>query len=259
MELEGRRAAMRAVLTYHSIDDSGSPISVHPQTFARHMAWLASGRVRVTTVDELARLPDDVDAVALTFDDAFENFGTQAAPLLRAHGLPVTLFVVTDRAGGTNRWHGRVDDGIPVLPLLDWPALERLAASGVSLGAHTRTHPDLTALGPAALHDEIDGSADVLHSRTGTRPTAFAYPYGRLTPDVARCASARFTWACTTEFSPLHAGTDAAMLPRLDMYYFRRAGALEAWGTARFDRQLAIVRQRRRWRRLLTNAWTGRA
>ena len=42
---------MRAILTYHSIDESGSPISVDPDAFRRHVRWLASGRVRVTTPD----------------------------------------------------------------------------------------------------------------------------------------------------------------------------------------------------------------
>ena len=38
---------MRAVLTYHSIDDSGSPISVRRDAFQRHVKWLASGQVAV--------------------------------------------------------------------------------------------------------------------------------------------------------------------------------------------------------------------
>ena len=38
---------MRAILTYHSIDDSGSPISIAPADFRRHLDWLTSGRVPV--------------------------------------------------------------------------------------------------------------------------------------------------------------------------------------------------------------------
>ena len=128
---------MRAVLTYHSIDDSGSPISVSPEAFERHVRWLASGRVQVTTIDDLAACSVDAQAVALTFDDGFENFATRAAPLLTAQGFPVTLFVVTDRVGGTNQWNGRPAPGIPTLPLLDWGALEKLVTAGVTLGAHT--------------------------------------------------------------------------------------------------------------------------
>ena len=56
----------------------------------------------------------------------------------------------------------RASPGIPVLPLLDWPALRRLREQGLSLGAHSRTHVDLTNLTQRLLEDEIRGSADAI-------------------------------------------------------------------------------------------------
>ncbi|TFG50637.1 MAG: polysaccharide deacetylase, partial [Gemmatimonadales bacterium] len=44
---------MRAILTYHSIDDSGSPISVAPEQFRAHVRWLQSGVIRVVPLAEL--------------------------------------------------------------------------------------------------------------------------------------------------------------------------------------------------------------
>ena len=84
---------MRAILTYHSVDESGSPISIAPAAFRRHVAWLAAHGPRVVSVDELLRLPPTAAAVALTFDDAFVNFADLAWPLLREHRLPATVFV----------------------------------------------------------------------------------------------------------------------------------------------------------------------
>jgi peptidoglycan/xylan/chitin deacetylase (PgdA/CDA1 family) len=110
---------MRAILTYHSIDESGSAISISESVFRGHVSWLARGGVRVVSLDALMRLPADANAVALTFDDGFVNFGDIAAPLLADHGLPSTLFVVSDAVGKTNRWPGRADRGIPELPLLN--------------------------------------------------------------------------------------------------------------------------------------------
>ena len=69
---------MKAILTYHSIDPSGSPISVSPDAFEAHVRWLSTGRVRVVPLEELGQLSADVDAVAITFDDGFENFSTHA-------------------------------------------------------------------------------------------------------------------------------------------------------------------------------------
>jgi len=231
---------VRAILTYHSIDDSGSAISVPASVFARHVAWLRSGRVRVTSIPELLTLPPEADAVALTFDDGFCNFAVDAAPLLQE--FPVTLFVVTDHVGRSNEWGGRPARGIPTLPLLDWPALARLADSGVTLGAHSRTHPDLATISPAAINDELAGCAERLQKEIGVAPELFAYPYGSVTPAAVAAVAARFRWACTTELRSLGVHERMAELPRIDMYYFRQPGQLESWGTARFHAYLAARR-----------------
>jgi peptidoglycan/xylan/chitin deacetylase (PgdA/CDA1 family) len=231
---------MRAILTYHSIDESGSPISMSEPVFRAQIAWLARAAVRVVSLDTLLRLPPDTDAVALTFDDAFVNFGDIAAPLLAEHGLPATLFVVTDAAGGTNRWKARVDRGIPELPLLNWESLGRLSEQGVVLGAHTRTHPDLARTSRDQLHDEIAGSAERIELETGTVPSAFAYPYGSVTDAAVSLVATRFTWGCTTEMRSVTTKEARALLPRLDMFYLRSPGQLERWGTIGFRLHLSL-------------------
>lgn len=225
---------MRAILTYHSIDESRSAISVTREAFERHVEWLGSGAVRVTTVDELMTLPDDADAVAITFDDAFESVATIAAPLLRERSLPATVFVVTEHVGQTNSWGGRSSPGIPVMPLLDWPSLARLSESGLTLGAHSRTHLDLTKVDLETLRDEIQGSVDTLERKTGVRPSCFAYPYGRANSTVAAVAASVCTQAFTAELRPIGTGDSRFLLPRLDAYYFQAAGRLESWGSSRW-------------------------
>ena len=225
---------MRAILTYHSIDDSGSPISVSPHVFARHVQWLGSGAVRVTRLEHLLAVSDATDAVAITFDDGFRSVEEIAAPLLREHGLPATVFVVTDHVGGTNAWSGSSPANIPVLPLLDWNGLARLTNAGMSLGAHSRTHPDLTAVPLARAQDEIEGSLTALERRTGVRPSSFAYPYGRINDAVVRVAAAACECACTAELRPIEALDDRWRLPRLDAYYFQGDGRLESWGRPRW-------------------------
>ena len=240
---------MRAILTYHSIDDSGSPISVGTAAFHRHAAWLRSGRVRVTALPDLLQLDPDADAVAITFDDGFANFATLAAPALA--GLPVTLFVVTDHVGRSNDWGGTPQPGVPVLPLLDWPTLRRLAAAGVTVGAHTQTHPDLTSLPPERVRGELSGSAERIRGEIGIRPEVFAYPYGQTSPDVVSAVRDTFEWACTTELRMLAPRVSGVELPRLDMYYFQAAGRLEAWGSPGFHAYVSLRRALRRGGRLL--------
>jgi peptidoglycan/xylan/chitin deacetylase (PgdA/CDA1 family) len=239
---------MRAILTYHSIDASGSPISCHPDTFARQVQWLASGRVKVASIDELLRLPDTADAVALTFDDGFANFEEQAAPRLMDHGFPVTIFVVAERVGDCNSWDAGPRRRTPDLPLLDWPALIRLQDRGVTLGAHSLTHRSLPGLSPGDLEAEVQGSADIMEDRSGRRPTTFAYPYGHHDSASRAVVSRAFPCACTTEFQPLSVASDLAALPRLDMHYFERPGSLDAWGTPRFAARISVRNRLRRFR-----------
>ncbi len=245
MELSAR---MRGILTYHSLDPSGSAISVDPAVFRHQVEWLASGRVRVVPLPDLLRLPPTADAIALTFDDGFANFAEVAAPLLRDYSLPATLFVVAGHVGGTNAWGGRRDSRVPTLPLLGWADLSRLADQGVRLGGHTRTHPHLTRVGPEALRDELGGAAETIRAETGRRPEEFAYPYGDVNQAVAAAAREIYTVGCTTELRWVRPVEDQLRLPRLDMYYLRAPGALEAWGTLRFTGGVWMRAQARRIR-----------
>ncbi|MFV1986747.1 MAG: polysaccharide deacetylase family protein [Gemmatimonadota bacterium] len=236
---------MRAILTYHSIDPSGSVISVDRDTFRRHAEWLAQGSSRAVTVDELLAAPEGDDCVAVVFDDAFENFGSVAWPILRDLELPATVFVVSGQVGATNAWAGVHEPRIPTLPLLDWDALGRLAEDGVHIGSHTRTHPPLDAVPAASLHDEIEGSAVDLESRLGRRPRGFAYPFGKVDDGSETVARSTYDWACTTELALVAGDSARHRLPRLDAFYYRRPGQLEAWGTAAFRGRLGIRRTAR--------------
>jgi peptidoglycan/xylan/chitin deacetylase (PgdA/CDA1 family) len=253
---------MRAILTYHSIDDSGSPISISPAAFAGHLEWLASGAVRVVSLDQLAAAGEGEDLVAITFDDGCANFATEVAPGLGERGLPATLFVVTDHAGGDNAWGGRPDPRVPELALLDWDALGRLAEAGIAIGSHTRTHPRLAGLEPGRLEDELAESAASLEHRLGRRPGWLAYPYGSVDPAVTAAARRHYRGGVTTEHREVRAGDDRLRLPRLDAYYFRNADGLDRWGSATFRSGVWLRRQARRARAVWEQAagaagWAG--
>lgn len=242
---------MRAILTYHSIDPSGSVISVDPAAFRRHAEWLASSGPPVVPVSRLLELPGESEAIALTFDDAFENFGDVAWPILAEHELPATVFVVSERTGTTNDWRGVPEPEIPSLPLLDWGALGRLAEAGVEIGSHTCRHAALAGAGPGVLADELGRSADRIESEIGVRPRGLAYPYGSHDDDAVDAAGRVYDWACTTELAPVSAEDSPHRLPRLDAFYLRRPGQLEAWGTPWFRARLSVRRAARRARRHL--------
>jgi len=242
---------VKAILTYHSIDDSGSPISVAEPIFRRQAAWLAAQGPRVVTVDQLLRLPDREAAVAITFDDAFANFGDVAWPILREHGLPATLYVPTAHVGHTNEWGGVSARGIPTLPLLGWDRLARLAEEGLQLGSHTCTHPHLPRLSAARVREELEQSALQLEARLGNRPGGLAYPYGSCDAPVIAAAAELYDHAVSVDLRALGPAEDRYRLPRLDMYYLRGSGLLEAWGTQRLKLYLSARAGVRRCRSFL--------
>jgi peptidoglycan/xylan/chitin deacetylase (PgdA/CDA1 family) len=242
---------MRAVLTYHSVDPSGSPISTDPAVFEEHTRWLSSGRVRVAPLDQVLSTPprDGEHEVAITFDDAVANTETPIRRLLDA-GVPVSVFVVTGRVGQTNVWGQAPDAGIPVLPLLSWDRLAALAEAGVSLGAHTRSHARLPRLAAETAAAEMDGSVTDLRARLGVEARHFAYPYGATSPVVRALAADRFAAALTAEFATLGDDTAPEAVPRLDMYYFRQPGAIARLGAPNLGARIRWIQLRRRVRRL---------
>jgi len=225
---------MKAILTYHSIDHSGSVISVAPAVFEQQVRWLATSRVKVVGLTDLLDLSDDGDAIAITFDDAFTNFKTDAWPRLKEHDLPATVFVPTGFVGRNNGWAAMPGGDMPIMPILDWASLAELQEEGATLGAHSRTHADLRLLSDAAVEDEVLGSIDDIQRETGRRVGTFAYPYGYWSASAARVAARVCSHACTTELRPLSASEPRHLLPRLDMYYLRGWGRLESFGSASF-------------------------
>jgi peptidoglycan/xylan/chitin deacetylase (PgdA/CDA1 family) len=62
--------------------------------------------------------------------------------------------------------------------VLGWNELRVLARAGVTLGAHTRTHPLMTQIAVTQMRDEVVGSLRDLEREIGSALSVFAYPSG---------------------------------------------------------------------------------
>lgn len=218
----------RSILMYHSLDDTGSVISLSPDLFRAQMEWLASNQVRVVPLAEIRNTPG---AVALTFDDGFRNFYEHALPVLARHRFPATVFVVSGHCGTWNEWRQTVS-GIPRLELMSWSELKAAAALGVTLGAHTATHPHLSELGETALEQELTACRAAIEDHTGQPVDTFAYPYGDVNQRVRRAVGRHFQSACGTRLAYVSPDSDALEMPRIDVYYLRNSRWFEALGQA---------------------------
>ena len=83
--------------------------------------------------------------------------------------------------------------------VLGWDALRRLAGEGVTLGAHTRTHPMMNRISIEEARAEALGSLQDLQAQIGSAPPIFAYPSGGINDEVVQgLAQEGFLLAFTT-------------------------------------------------------------
>lgn len=213
------------ILTYHSLDDSGSIISVAPDCFRRQMTALSDWGFRGI------RLVDLLDArqgraklggrpLVLTFDDGFRNVREHAAPILMELGFRATIFAVAGYCGQSNDWPSQ-PPGIPRLPLLSRGELREMADAGFEIGAHGVSHAPLAHVGPRAARVEVEDSKAILEQMLGHEVATFAYPYGSTDPAVEALVAARYRGACGVEMGWSKVDDPPHRLSRIDAYYLR--------------------------------------
>lgn len=208
------------MLLYHAFGDADNRYVVSRSAFARHLRLLALLRFNVRPYTEVARslregrLPPP-RTVALTFDDGYADNADVAVPLLRRHGYPATIFLVSSRIGGVTDW--TTEAALDGRPLLTAEQIVSLRSGGIDAGAHTRTHADLTVPG-VAVEEEVASSRAELEAALGVQVPAFAYPYGRVDDRaVAAVRAAGFESACTTDPQLAQTGDDPLLVPRIEI------------------------------------------
>lgn len=77
-------------------------------------------------------------------------------------------------------------DGHRAPRVLSWNSLRSLAKEGVSLGAHSRSHPLMDRIPVGQAREETEGSLEDLRRETGSTLPVFAYPGGHYNDEVAR-------------------------------------------------------------------------
>ena len=191
-------------------EDDLESLTVTPAKFARQMRWLhRRGYTAITPRQWLAwrtgggLLPEK--PVLLCFDDAYADIGVHALPVLEQYGFQSAIFVITKLLGGLNAWEG--------LPTMSVEQIKYWTARGMEIGAHSRTHPELTAISGDLLVGEVAGSKEDL-LEAALDPVSFAYPFGCYDDRVRRCVEGIFPLAFTCDEGLNHLRTDPLLLRR---------------------------------------------
>jgi len=200
------------ILTYHNLaEQAKGRLVLAAASFREQMRYLKTNGYRVVSLADFVdytrlnrQLPQR--AVVLTFDDGYRAFKDHAYPVLKELGFTATLFIYTDWVGA-----GRGS--------LSWVDLRELAAAGVDIQAHSKTHADLRraqgeteAQYARRMQAELEQPQDLFNRNLGRRSQVLAYPYGR--------------W-------------EEGLLPKVKEYGYIAAFSVRRQGNASFVRPLA--------------------
>ena len=111
--------------------------------------------------------------------------------------------------------------------MMSWCQVREMQRTGISFGAQTCTHPDLTRLPGERAEAEIRDSKAILEDALGVPVECFAYPFGRYDHRIRAMAQRHFACACSDRLGLVTARSDPYALERLEAYYFRSRWAFD--------------------------------
>lgn len=164
-----QRAALAASLLTLCAVASVMVSGIAPQTFAVVSASSVEDALppAIATIVEEPPGPDCavLKCVSLTFDDGPDRYSTPALlDILESRGVKANFFVLGSLIAGNE------------------DIILRMQRLGMGVENHTWNHPDLSALSPAAVTDQLARTNAELHRVLGYTPKYMRPPYGAWTP-----------------------------------------------------------------------------
>ncbi len=119
--------------------------------------------------------------VVFSIDDAYHSVFTNVYPLLKRHGMTMTLGVITDYVRGGKPAYK------PSAGFMKRSEIQELVDSlDIEVASHSISHPFLTRLDSAEAWKEIHTSKATLESIFDCEVVTFVYPYGDVNSRIRR-------------------------------------------------------------------------
>ncbi len=219
-------------LYYHRVaDDEPNAWTISIDRFKTQIAWLRRRYDLISLVEAQERMKPGGNprpAVCITFDDGYADNCNFAVPWLLDERVPFTYFVATSHILEGRPFLHDLDRERPLAPNTP-EQLRDMAAAGVELGAHTRTHADLGSLADGdELHSEIGGSKRDLEQIIDRAVRYFAFPFGM----HANLSQAAFRAAFQAGYWGVCSAYGGYNLPGDDPFHIHRIHGDPSW--ARF-------------------------
>lgn len=164
------------VLMYHHIQNQEAAkeknqtnLTVTPEYLRSHLEYLKLKGYNTIYMSDLVNFfdqgtPIPPKSVLLTFDDGYDDFATNALPILREMGFMATVFIPT----------GLMDNP----GYLSWATVADIAGAGdIMFSNHTWSHRNMGSNEDVIMR-EITTADTQLTERNLNSPKVFAYPYG---------------------------------------------------------------------------------
>ena len=90
------------VLSYHSIGEDNSYISLSTQIFEKQIIFLKKLGYVSINFNEIDQ--NKKNQIIITFDDGYKDILTNALPILKRHNFKATCFFITNLIGKNNQW-----------------------------------------------------------------------------------------------------------------------------------------------------------
>lgn len=214
-----------SILLYHRIADQfPNDWTLSRNKFEQQIDWLTAHYDIVSLEEAQQRIAsgrNDRPTVAITFDDGYADNSDFAVPMLLERKLPFTYFVTSGNVRDREPFPRDAAAGWRLRPNTV-EQIRELAAAGVEIGAHTRTHPDLGQVTDEhLLRDEIVGAKEDLEAITGESVRYFSFPFG-LQQNMSPTA---FAIAHEAGFAGVCSGYGSYNLPGDDPFHLQRIHA----------------------------------
>lgn len=196
------------ILMYHYIrdyadrtdDPLGVQLSVAPDTLSSQLDALVAEGYHTISLSELAEGKFGAKPVILTFDDGYADAYKKALPVLVAHNMKATFFIVGDFVGRKG--------------FMTREQVTKLKEAGMEIGGHTMSHVNL------ANQTRENAYTQISNSLVETE-YVFSYPSGQYKAETVELAyGLGIRAAVTTNFGVATEKSSLFELPRIRVKNF---------------------------------------
>lgn len=211
------------VLVYHRFGEDTVPsTNIRIEQFRAQINMLKEGNFTFMALPDLVdklnsgdTIPDKT--IVFTVDDAYASIMSDGWPMLKAAGIPMTIFVSTDPVDAGTKGY------------LTWDQLRQLERDGVHIAHHTASHLHMVDSDIETVRSDIERANKRFQEELGFEPKIFAYPYGEYSLKLKDMLKLMGFKAAFAQYSSvIHSASDRFDLPRFPVN--ERYGDLERFG-----------------------------